>query len=613
MFGAYAAFAMLDLSDRPSVRPTDHYRAPTQTRFQWACQLHSALRNHRRRQDEKCRFNLPLWYSVVFGKAIMKKPDVAVILVHGVGSTERGIFLSNFAELAGLPTRETFSGVVADTATADLDGRTIQFVECYWGDLRAALHGVVGTTLFLVRMLVAMLSLGANGWRHSDHPAARSLLLGPVIFWLVLFGSVAVQTPIFLTLHLSVLEGWVVVPGVLIACASAALLMVPMAGRVRGFVWLLTVTVCLAIGAIVLHYLMDSPANLEHLGALSGRIVGTVQAIAAALVLLASAEILARALLHRKSVAAKPYLVRVFFLSFPIAIVTAGFGAVVAATNLWYVTEVGDPVRLKAWSDGYTAALQYDLASMELVMAVSTAVFGLTIIAVLAAYFMRTRSSNADVSSGAGSSMRKGLAATLVLYAALVAGVIALFAVTSAFDILLLGTGIPILTIYALSALRLGPYAPAVLRCLRMPLQIAGDVILWIVKNPEMSIAPGAKERIQSLSSHFAKEGARIVVLAYSQGSVIAANGTGGRSTPDCLITMGSPITTLYQDFLDIRLTPAVAGGWQNLYRPSDFVGGAIESPQANNVLLEDNPRLGHFNYQLDAKVKAALQNAIRN
>src|SRR5262249_13959643 len=108
--------------------------------------------------------------------------------------------------------------------------------------------------------------------------------------------------------------------------------------------------------------------------------------------------------------------------------------------------------------------------------------------------------------------------------------------------------------IYAASSTRLLGFLPSTVGPMRLGLRIAADVVFYIVppEGSKLAMAAGAQERFRELliglRDRFKD---RILIVAYSQGTVIAANAlpvTESGQTP--FITAGSPIETLYEKFL---------------------------------------------------------------
>jgi hypothetical protein len=116
--------------------------------------------------------------------------------------------------------------------------------------------------------------------------------------------------------------------------------------------------------------------------------------------------------------------------------------------------------------------------------------------------------------------------------------------------------------------------------------------------------------------------GRHVIVFAHSQGTVIAATMLSRmvrvllRSPMRLtLVTVGSPLSTLYRNFLDVVLGQGFARlckqqperfRWINLCRPSDYIGGAVELEGVHNRELLT--RGDHIGYWADADLLAWLK-----
>ncbi len=116
--------------------------------------------------------------------------------------------------------------------------------------------------------------------------------------------------------------------------------------------------------------------------------------------------------------------------------------------------------------------------------------------------------------------------------------------------------------------------------------------------------------------------GRHVIVFAHSQGTVIAATMLSRMArvllhSPMrlTLVTVGSPLSTLYRNFLDVVLGQGFARlckqqperfRWINLCRPADYIGGAVELEGVHNRELLT--RGDHIGYWADADLLAWLK-----
>lgn len=116
--------------------------------------------------------------------------------------------------------------------------------------------------------------------------------------------------------------------------------------------------------------------------------------------------------------------------------------------------------------------------------------------------------------------------------------------------------------------------------------------------------------------------GRHVIVFAHSQGTVIAATMLSRMARALLrspmrltLVTVGSPLTTLYRNFLDVVLGQGFARlctlqperfRWINLCRPADYIGGAVELEGVHNrELLTPGDHIGYWS---DADLLAWLK-----
>lgn len=127
-----------------------------------------------------------------------------------------------------------------------------------------------------------------------------------------------------------------------------------------------------------------------------------------------------------------------------------------------------------------------------------------------------------------------------------------------------------VFTIYAGSSMRLLGFLPSTVGPLRLGLRIAADVVFYIVpaEGSKLAMAARAQRRFRELIVGLSRQFKdRILVIAYSQGSVIAANALPvTESAQTNFITAGSPIETLYGRFLGIEDRLKLPT-WKNFYR----------------------------------------------
>ena len=172
--------------------------------------------------------------------------------------------------------------------------------------------------------------------------------------------------------------------------------------------------------------------------------------------------------------------------------------------------------------------------------------------------------------------------------------------------------------IYRTSALRLLPFLVYIVGPFRVMLDSIGDVLLYIDPEGRLSrerVREGSQQRLRdALKIVGGEEGHRKVVLvAHSQGSAIAADvlSTAESIGGIRLITIGSPISSLYWRFIGAKSVPIPGVPWLNIFRTGDYITGGVgiqgESAPISNAENRDIGRGRHTGYFEDQKVWDAI------
>jgi hypothetical protein len=145
-------------------------------------------------------------------------------------------------------------------------------------------------------------------------------------------------------------------------------------------------------------------------------------------------------------------------------------------------------------------------------------------------------------------------------------------------------------------------------------LDAMGDVFFFLVRQRNLNSRLDTMPRLWKALQHVHTEvnGSHYIVFAHSQGTVIAAAMFSRmvrvlmrseiRLT---LVTVGCPVTTLFRNFLGVRLGVEFAElcqshperfRWFNLCRPADYIGGAVElEGVVNRDLLTEGDHVGYW------------------
>lgn len=145
-------------------------------------------------------------------------------------------------------------------------------------------------------------------------------------------------------------------------------------------------------------------------------------------------------------------------------------------------------------------------------------------------------------------------------------------------------------------------------------LDALGDVFFFLVRQRNLNSRLDTMPRLWKALQHAHTEvnGSHYIVFAHSQGSVIAAAMFSRMARVLLrseirltLVTVGCPVTTLFRNFLGVRLGVEFADlclsnperfRWFNLCRPADYIGGAVElDGVVNRDLLTEGDHVGYW------------------
>ena len=170
-----------------------------------------------------------------------------------------------------------------------------------------------------------------------------------------------------------------------------------------------------------------------------------------------------------------------------------------------------------------------------------------------------------------------------------------------------------IIAVYKQSVLRTLPLLGWLVGPFAVVLTVAGEVLFFLQPNCShpASIRTECLRRLELAVAYARKtvSSDEVVVLAHSQGSVIAAE-LRRQGRMDCaLITIGSPVSSLYGRFLGVDLCDRQLSSrpWINGYRDGDYIAGPIDWQKVENVHMGPGE---HTGYWTDKKLQELLARA---
>jgi hypothetical protein len=569
--------------------------------------------------------------------AFQRSNKHAVVVVHGVGSTQAGEMLRQFVGDLGGPIDDTMFGEETfKHAMLNDHDHISEAYEVFWADLKPQIHGPLSLVAFFFKVNLALSQIGAEGWRGADTGANSPSRAGRLLKNL-LFGFVLAAPALFLTfLHIFAFSGWLRVAGLLLAVGPV----LAVAWSLRGCdkaVWISVILApAFAIGAILASALgaldaLDASGEPET-AILAAWIIGGIQTGAFILVTVATLETAwhsTAAWIRTGKFHLAAFVVRATALGLPFALLAGGGGAVLWTINLALYSKqlhLTDDCAYHVWTTAYAAALPYDLAFMELVLAGATAAFGLYLSFGLFLFFARLKLSKwNNKRPPLGDFLRRWLKSSLFFFVALsilvgMAYIANLFLfprkqIYQALPWLASLAHLDVFAIYAASSMRLLGFLPSTVGPLRLGLRIAADVVFYIVpaEGSTLAMAARAQNRFRELIVGLCKKFKdRILIIAYSQGSMIAANALPVMESGETqFITAGSPIDTLYWKFLGID-DKLKLSTWKNFYRASDFIGGPIREALGGDIPVVGHFDQHHMNYLSEPELRDAIAASCR-
>jgi hypothetical protein len=555
--------------------------------------------------------------------------QTVLVVVHGVGAIEPSNMVRELCgELAGPVTIERIGGHDYPKLTPSDERQYKSAYELYWADLKPRGNGRLARLGRPLHVMLALSQIGAEGWGDGKLGINGYSHFGDMLhgfMWGFALSLSAIYFPLF---HMTVLPPSTGFPAAVLSILPGVALALSLRTLDISAGFSVYLTLALGVASILAGYSgWVTPSMSAEIAA------GLLSSIYLAVIGLTS---LALAELTKKTwkASARPplrcYLVRFAALTLPFTLLGGGLGALSWALNLWISVKFG-PGHLSDWNNAYIAALPFDLALLELAFAAATFAFGAVFAIAGVVYFLRLKFGPTEsLSKNLGQFLRNSIIPALLVLAIGNTIVSALYLVNVlAFpnrEILQFpplrylsewfvqigvsivhiiggeitdqpGTAITAFSVYAASSTRIVSFIPSMLGKLRQPAAIVADVVLWLAPEGPLSYRSKARRRLTDLVSELGSK-FNIQVLAHSQGTVIALDALRYSSRLNLdLITAGSPVDTLYKEFLAVELPrPPCIGTWANFYRLSDYVGGPV-SIAGNNILIAEDYRMNHLNY----------------
>jgi hypothetical protein len=381
-------------------------------------------------------------------------------------------------------------------------------------------------------------------------------------------------------------DGWPLLWSVLVV-ASVFAFVGTAAGKASGLLragwaWsiLLIVSACLKVFGAV---------SQEMLVAFLTIIYEQLQILAGAILLLAAIELIFKpresgtTLTHR--------FTRLAFLYVPLIAISI-LGPLIVGGTLTLIEDA----RQKEWSRVFTEALSYSIGSAEVIMGVIVLAIGLLLAGPIGFFLYRGLPGKRTQDW-----LQKWLFITPIFLLAN-SVLFFLFAYKNApfqIPVIVNWDAIPA---YEASSLRVLGYLPLMAGGLAVILDILGDVAFYLLPGyHHLSVRTKVQSRLRTCIEGVTGQIGDLTIIAHSQGSAIAADVLEEIDrTSVRLLTVGSPIDSLYRRFLGVEVgtklrTSLGQDRWLNRRREDDYVAGNITG--VDNDLLTNPLNNGHLNY----------------
>jgi hypothetical protein len=545
-----------------------------------------------------------------------------LITIHGVGDAQPDDTTRGLREI--IPRIAHANYVAEEIIIADRHYRVWRpnhlnapkLVELNWSDLRKPPKNPFSTLLHLPAIAAAGLDVDFQWLGTTPVPSWIRIFfrLTQRLFRLTLL-SLALWSvfPVFLAMgcHSSnVMHQWIFVCGIVTVVGA-------MTWTMKDWGRSIVVGGCVCLAAIVGIFIFFKCGKfaIEDIGASTAIYYGATQQVVAGLLAILAILVLLAIVTDRKNWLR--YLA-VLSMNYIPMLLLAVLGTVLWAfalyTNKQLSESLGDDVLGQSkWNALFLENVGYNLKIVEFVMLGASIVISILVGLVFIIYLVAYRGDQKG-RRHSGNTARKGLAFLLVAMplVLMVPGITLVLSSRLDFwhtDVsALMGYGI--FQIYLISAARVVSLAPFLIPKFRIVLDIVGDVAFYICRpGTSLCIRDECNGRLKELVAHFAAhvDIQKIQIVAHSQGTMIAydvlqCNGPGNKID---LVTMGSPIRTLYGDFLGYRIHPLNLKSWTNLYRDGDYIGGDIlKLPNP-----DDNLGAGeHANYWSDPRIARYIE-----
>jgi hypothetical protein len=493
-------------------------------------------------------------------------------------------------------------------------GQEVRILEINWSDLKQFPKSPWGVPLFALKMLLAMVQVTAMGYGKTQRGVGAPLKAGSLLR--AYFGAFSITLPIcvaIITFSDAIQATWLAlvlaVAFALVAIAAQFFLVKLEGWMAAGYLVVAVATIaglCIALDFGPRQQIVETGyAAIGYLELAVGPILG-----------LALAELLWQFLRSRSRTRDTwtQFATRAALMVLPVALVTAGYGAVVNAFTFTILERAGllSPdlvIPRDILNANYLRGIGYSVAFLELVNGWVTFIVGWYFFFGIGFWFLMSKFAwNKPWKVGLRLQDTFATGVWLIVAGFIVVGIATTVDLINSGRTRQCALGflcwmayidpereLSAAEIYRRSALRLFPWLMFILTSLQVFLSVAADVLFYVLPRGPLAMGKHVRDRIKSGLDSVADE-PNVTVVAYSQGTIPTYEIMASDPQRPRYIMVGSPWGSLYGRFLNVWPEPnAGSAVWLNVFRPSDYIGGAL-SNATDYVFGESYPQ-GHLAY----------------
>lgn len=537
-----------------------------------------------------------------------------IIAIHGVGNSDSGEMSKGISEVINLKTATQEKLLIDGDEYFQIkaldDSETI--LEVNWSDIMKPtknIWSVIKHIAFLVTSMLSIFDLKfADRFLKDKSQLSRVLNIGKLLrfcFESLLLGSVifSVFTSVGMVIDDSI-DKFILLFAILLLYSF---FVYKSAKYSKNFIWgwgWLALCI-LYTGLLLFHYPFRN--ILENF---SFRIREILQIVVTVLIFIAFIIYLWLYLKKED----KSVIAAEFSFSYLSYIAYNSVSTVITLASVILLKKFGLESAYNAWEETSKKFIAFDLAKAELATTIVYSIIGIVPITLLLVYIVGFRkkkygNGQAFPLNKQGHFIQQGLF-FLISFAPILLLALSLYLTYLVFECNGHNcSNESILEVYQISILRVLPFLLWFIGPLSTITDVLGDILFYIQPDVKLTYSIKFKcyERLKK-AIEYAKsfENTKIVIVSHSWGTIVALDYLLKVPTNLKLITLGSPIQSLWVRFLGNKIEiPEGLNNWINGYRYGDYIAGPIFKSGIKNIIIGNG---GHTNYWSDKEISEILK-----